>query len=385
MFFRDSILLTHISEFSWSNAAIDAAGFLSKKLTVAQLLVASNATLGNGSTINSSIERSKRWPKCKSLGWSLCFPDSVIEFTRSGNMNDPILFSHQVFSTSSSPTRDFYGAIISATTLPGRPYFGPSGQVGFGGVSLQVHNLLKELLYIPNSIPMPEYRLRNGFWQLVDTLYAIAYVQYVNWANGLAHTDNNIASCYLLCNGYESDYVIRVQSWKSVEDNMSIVQQTKAPSGPEYATKNFTWSELQHSNSSAKYGISNVATGTARTNLLRQAQFLQIIRDWHGKPMSVNSGYRSPELNKKVGGVSNSSHMHGLATDVVFSGVSKGIENQFAFANKIASFLHEKGVNFDQIIAYDTFIHLSCANSALKTRNEVFKTNKYRSTVVVYK
>jgi hypothetical protein len=43
---------------------------------------------------------------------------------------------------------------------------------------------------------------------------------------------------------------------------------------------------------------------------------LQALRTKLGKPMIVNSGYRSPKHNKAVGGASNSMHMQGIAFDV---------------------------------------------------------------------
>jgi len=43
---------------------------------------------------------------------------------------------------------------------------------------------------------------------------------------------------------------------------------------------------------------------------------LQALRDRVGKPMIVNSGYRSPEHNRAVGGAKNSMHMKGIAFDV---------------------------------------------------------------------
>ena len=45
-----------------------------------------------------------------------------------------------------------------------------------------------------------------------------------------------------------------------------------------------------------------------------------MLRDFLGKPITVNSGYRSPEHNKKIGGVLNSQHVLGLAADIVVKG-----------------------------------------------------------------
>ena len=55
-------------------------------------------------------------------------------------------------------------------------------------------------------------------------------------------------------------------------------------------------------------------------NLQKLAIQLQVLRDFLGKPITVNSGYRSPEHNKKIGGVLNSQHVLGLAADIVVKG-----------------------------------------------------------------
>jgi len=51
-------------------------------------------------------------------------------------------------------------------------------------------------------------------------------------------------------------------------------------------------------------------------NIRKLAEILQIIRDNIKKPITINSGYRSPEHNKSIGGVSNSQHVKGLAADI---------------------------------------------------------------------
>lgn len=49
---------------------------------------------------------------------------------------------------------------------------------------------------------------------------------------------------------------------------------------------------------------------------------LQNIRNQFGKPIIINSGYRTPEYNKKVGGATRSQHCYGTAVDIVVDGVS---------------------------------------------------------------
>ena len=49
---------------------------------------------------------------------------------------------------------------------------------------------------------------------------------------------------------------------------------------------------------------------------------LQDIRDIIGKPMTISSGVRCPELNKKAGGTADSRHQKGLAADIQVKGMS---------------------------------------------------------------
>jgi zinc D-Ala-D-Ala carboxypeptidase len=57
--------------------------------------------------------------------------------------------------------------------------------------------------------------------------------------------------------------------------------------------------------------------GTGKLLVHREAMdTLQALRDLLGKPMFVNSAYRSPEHNEAVGGAPASKHMQGIAFDV---------------------------------------------------------------------
>jgi zinc D-Ala-D-Ala carboxypeptidase len=74
---------------------------------------------------------------------------------------------------------------------------------------------------------------------------------------------------------------------------------------------------------------------------------LQNLRDIVGKPVKINSGYRTPEYNKKVGGTSNSQHVLGKAVDVVVKGIPP---------SEIARI--GKSCGFRGIGTYKTFTHL---------------------------
>lgn len=81
--------------------------------------------------------------------------------------------------------------------------------------------------------------------------------------------------------------------------------------------------ELTKSSTAKRRGISNKPDARAldRLRLLCEA-ILEPVRELVGKPIRVNSGYRSPELNAAIGGSKSSQHMKGEAADVEVWGLS---------------------------------------------------------------
>ena len=57
-------------------------------------------------------------------------------------------------------------------------------------------------------------------------------------------------------------------------------------------------------------------------NIIELAKNLQVLRDYLGKSITINSGYRSPKYNAKIGGVKNSQHVKGKAADIVVKGMT---------------------------------------------------------------
>ena len=55
-------------------------------------------------------------------------------------------------------------------------------------------------------------------------------------------------------------------------------------------------------------------------NVQKLANQLQVLRDCLGVSITVNSGYRSPSHNKKIGGSINSQHILGKAADITAQG-----------------------------------------------------------------
>ena len=59
-------------------------------------------------------------------------------------------------------------------------------------------------------------------------------------------------------------------------------------------------------------------------------ELLEQIREAAGGAVTINSGYRSPEHNAAVGGVSSSQHLYGRAADIVVEGASPLLVGQIA-------------------------------------------------------
>ena len=56
-------------------------------------------------------------------------------------------------------------------------------------------------------------------------------------------------------------------------------------------------------------------------NMIKLANQLQILRDYTGRAITVNSGYRSPKHNAKIGGSLSSQHLLGKAADITIEGL----------------------------------------------------------------
>ena len=75
---------------------------------------------------------------------------------------------------------------------------------------------------------------------------------------------------------------------------------------------------------------------------------LDILRNKIGKPVHINSGYRTPEWNAKCGGAKYSYHMCGMAADIRVNGMS---------AKELANKLNEIVPDECGIIVYNTWVH----------------------------
>ena len=85
---------------------------------------------------------------------------------------------------------------------------------------------------------------------------------------------------------------------------------------------NFSLEELTFSEMALRRGWKNDPSPLALENLKRLCEtLLEPIRAAFGVPIHVNSGYRSAQINKAVGGATGSAHMIGRAADIVPIGI----------------------------------------------------------------
>lgn len=82
-------------------------------------------------------------------------------------------------------------------------------------------------------------------------------------------------------------------------------------------TPHFTLSELTRSTTAQRMGVDNTPTPKALEQLKRTAQMLEGVRSVLSVPVIVTSGYRSPAVNRAVGGATSSDHLQGQAADIV--------------------------------------------------------------------
>lgn len=120
-----------------------------------------------------------------------------------------------------------------------------------------------------------------------------------------------------------------------------------------YLSSHFTLEEMTDSQTAARQGIDNTPGPETVDTLRATAYALEAVRKELGEhPILISSGYRSPALNKAVGGSQGSQHLLGQAVDFTCP--------NFGTPRMIVKRLKESAIQYDQLILeFDRWVHVS--------------------------
>jgi len=120
-------------------------------------------------------------------------------------------------------------------------------------------------------------------------------------------------------------------------------------------TEHFTLAELTHTDHRE---LENTPNETEIKNLYRLAEFLETVKTvLGGKPIMVNSAFRSEAVNTAVGSKNTSQHRIGAACDFRVPGMAP---------DAVVRAIIAAGLPYDQIIReFDAWTHISVPNTAV--------------------
>ena len=126
--------------------------------------------------------------------------------------------------------------------------------------------------------------------------------------------------------------IIQLNSEAKLSDHFTLGEMTKSSSHPE---------------------VYNIPSHEAIANLKRLCGWLEVLREAspgpskkRGEPIVINSGYRSPQLNRKVGGAPTSNHLTGCAVDIRTNGMEQAIE----YAAILIAYANESAQDYDELL-----------------------------------
>ena len=136
-------------------------------------------------------------------------------------------------------------------------------------------------------------------------------------------------------------------------------------------SKHISYKEGTYSITATRLGLENKPTDNHLANMeLLAEKIFEPLRSWVNGPIKINSFYRSPDLNKAIGGSSKSQHCHGQAID---------IDDTYGYMSNADMFMYIKeNLDFDQMIwEFGTednpdWVHVSYVNSE-DNRNRCLK------------
>ena len=122
-------------------------------------------------------------------------------------------------------------------------------------------------------------------------------------------------------------------------------------------TKNFNKSEFESKDGSDM-------PNEVFYNIQKVSNQLQFLRDYLGRSIVVNSAYRSPEHNVAIGGVKNSQHVLGKASDIVVNGLST-----IEVYNAIEELINKGDMLQGGLGLYNSFVHYDIRGTKARWNN----------------
>jgi len=118
-------------------------------------------------------------------------------------------------------------------------------------------------------------------------------------------------------------------------------------------SENFTLEELTHTDHRE---FDNMPDADELANLYRLADFLEQVKVvLGGKPIMVNSAFRSKAVNDAVGSSDKSQHRRGCAADIRVPGMTP---------DQVVKAVIESDLDYDQVIReFDRWTHVSIPNT----------------------
>ena len=173
------------------------------------------------------------------------------------------------------------------------------------------------------------------------------------------------------------EQIVQLNSQAKLSEHFSLGEMTKSSSHPEVYNipsheaitnlkrvcgwlevlrKRYNACHLEHHPSVMSSGVERSALplGLSKTSheispraaLGRDDKGGALGRDDKEKPIIINSGYRSPQLNKKIGGVPTSNHLTGCAVDIRVA----DMEQLIRYANILLDYSKESHQDFDELL-----------------------------------
>jgi len=144
-------------------------------------------------------------------------------------------------------------------------------------------------------------------------------------------------------------------------------------------SKNITYKEAIHSNTAKRLGIDNEPSHEQIANMMTIAEMVfQPLRSWVGGPIKITSFFRSPALNKAIGGATK----NGKPTSQHCSGQAMDIDDVYGHKSNAEMFMYIKeNLDFDQLIwefgndENPSWIHVSYVD-AQENRNRCLQAYK---------